>query len=344
MTASKVIAVVGATGGQGGSVVDALLESGEFQVRAVLRNPIPEKADPLRARGVEVVQGNLEDKESLITAFKACARPKPRTPIVRNADIVQGAYAIFAVTDFIEPFMKFGPDEAKKQELAQAKNLAEAAAATTSLSHYVWSTLPSTSTLSHGKYPTPHFESKAMADEYIRKELPGLAAKTTFLWITYYASNLTFPLFTPNLLKSSGQYGWVQPVEGSTPITVVGDQRKNVGIFVNAILQKPDLTRGGQYVLAEVETLTNQQLLERWGKVTGKPVTYIPTSVDAYNALFPKWGLEMGVMLESWNAAGDQSWSKPGVTPLRKEDLGIDAAQLTGLDSALRQIDWSVLL
>ncbi|KAH8690176.1 putative hscarg dehydrogenase [Talaromyces proteolyticus] len=313
MSPSEIIAVIGATGSQGGSVVDALLEAGEFKVRAVLRNPTPEKAEPLRARGL-----------SLIKAF-------------------EGVYGIYAVTDFIEPFMKYGPEEAEKIELVQATNLAQAAAATDSLSHYIWSTLPSSAKLSQGKYLTPHFESKAAVDEYILKELPDLAAKTTFFWISYYASNLTFPPFTPNLLRSSGQYGWIQPVDGSTPITTVGDERKNVGLFVKAILQNPKLTRGGKYVLAEVETLTNQQVLESWGRATGKPVTYIPTTLDAYDSLFPKWGREMGVMLEFWNAAGKDSWSKPGVTPLHKEDLGIDVVKLTGLETALGAIKWKGL-
>lgn len=238
--------------------------------------------------------------------------------------------------------MKYGPQEAEKREFAQAKNVAEAAAETIGLSHYIWSTLPSSATLSQGRYHTPHFESKSSIDEYILKQLPELASKTTFLWVAYYASNLTFPLFTPNLLKTSGKFGWVQPAGPSTPITTIADQRKNVGIFVEAILRQPVLTRG-RYVHAEVETLTNGELLERWGNVTGKSTVYIPSTLEAYNQLFPGWGLEMGVMLQFWEAVGEASWSKPGVTLLRKEDLGIDAARLTGLDTTLAQIDWTML-
>lgn len=246
------------------------------------------------------------------------------------------------MTDFFEPFIEYGPQEAEKRELGQAKNLAEAAAETIGLSHYIWSTLPSSAILSQGKYHTPHFESKASVDEYILKQFPELASKTTFLWVAYYAYNLTFPLFTPNLLKTSGKYGWVQPAGPSTPITTIADQRRNVGIFVEAILRQPALTRG-RYVHAEVETLTNGELLERWGKVTGKSTVYVPSTLEAYNQLFPAWGLEMGVMLQFWEAVGEASWSKPGVSLLHKEDLGIDAARLTGVDMALAQIDWTKL-
>ncbi|EAW12223.1 NmrA/HSCARG family protein [Aspergillus clavatus NRRL 1] len=317
----QLVAVVGATGGQGGSVVDALLETGRYQLRAIVRDPSSENAQQLAARGVEVVRGNLDDKASLVEAFK-------------------GAYAIFGVTNFFETFMKYGPAEAEKRELVQAKNLAEAAAATSGLHHYIWSTLPSSAALSQGKYHNPHFESKATVDEYILKDLPDLAAKTTFLWVTYYASNLTFPLCTPSLLQTSGQYAWVQPAVGETPITTIGDHRKNVGIFVEAIFRQPQLTRGGKYVLAEVETLTNQALLERWSKVTGKSTVYVPSTVEAYNKLFPDWGLEMGAMLKFWEELREASWKKPGVTPLRKEDLGIDVSRLTGLEAAIAQINW----
>ncbi|KAL4868455.1 hypothetical protein BDV12DRAFT_197326 [Aspergillus spectabilis] len=207
--------------------------------------------------------------------------------------------------------MKYGPEETEKHELVQAKNLAEAATETDGLSHYIWSTLPSSAKLF--TYHTPHFESKASADEYFLSNLPELAAKTTFLWVPYYASNLTFPLFTPILLKTSGQYGWVQPAGASTPITTIGDQRKNVGIFVEAVIGQPELAKG-RYVLAEVETLTNGELLERWGEVTGNSTLYIPSSLNAYDKLFPSWGLDTGVMLQFWEAAGAKSWSKASVT------------------------------
>ncbi|KAL3442799.1 hypothetical protein BJX65DRAFT_321076 [Aspergillus insuetus] len=322
-SAKPIVAVVGATGGQGGSVVDALLALGQYQVRAVLRNLAPEKTEPFAKRGIEVAQGDLNDKASLVEAFK-------------------GAHAIFAVTNFFEPFMQSGPEEAEKHEFVHAKNLADAAASTSGLAHYIWSTLPSSAKPSQGKFHTPHFEAKAAVDEYILTSLPALASKTTFLWVAYYAANLTFPLFTPNLLKTSGQYGWVQPVSGATPITTIGDQRKNVGVFVEAILRQPLLTLG-RYVLAEVETLTNEALLQRWGKVTGKSTVYIPSTLDAYNALFPAWGLEMGVMLQFWEDARERSWSKAGVEVLQKEELGIDFSRLTGLEAALGQVNWNSL-
>lgn len=56
---SKLITVFGATGKQGGSVVNAILAdaelSKEFKVRAVTRDPSKPAAQELAKRGVEVV-------------------------------------------------------------------------------------------------------------------------------------------------------------------------------------------------------------------------------------------------------------------------------------------------
>lgn len=45
------------------------------------------------------------------------------------------------MTDFFEPFAAGGPDHAMAVELAQGQNLARAASATATLTHYVWSTV-----------------------------------------------------------------------------------------------------------------------------------------------------------------------------------------------------------
>ena len=71
-------------------------------------------------------------------------------------------------------------------------NLARAAAATSTLEHYIWSTLPSAKTLSKGKAPCAHLDYKAEVDDRIRSDLPELAKKTTFLFFGFYPSNFVF--------------------------------------------------------------------------------------------------------------------------------------------------------
>lgn len=86
-------------------------------------------------------------------------------------------------------------------EVQQGKNLANAAAKTSTLKHFIWSTLPNGTKISKGKYLVPHFDAKNKIDEYI-KSISDLYAKTTFLWITFYAQNYSFPMFTPNFVVS----------------------------------------------------------------------------------------------------------------------------------------------
>ena len=104
----KLIAVVGATGQQGGGVVRALQADGQFRVRALSRNP-----DKHRDLADEVVEADLERPETLKAAF-------------------EGAHGVFLVTNFWEE----GTDELKQATAAvdAAKNA--------SVKHFIWSTLP----------------------------------------------------------------------------------------------------------------------------------------------------------------------------------------------------------
>jgi hypothetical protein len=146
----KVIAVVGATGAQGGGLVRAILadESGEFAARALTRDPNSDKARQLRELGAEVVAADVGDEQSLRRAF-------------------QGAYGAFCVTFFWEHF-------SPTKELAHATAMARAAKAA-GVRHVIWSTLEDTRqrvpldddrmpTL-QDRYKVPHFDAKGEADD-----------------------------------------------------------------------------------------------------------------------------------------------------------------------------------
>jgi hypothetical protein len=175
---SKLVVVVGATGTQGGSVVDALLaDPSSYRVRGITRNPQSDNAQALAAKGAEIVTADLNDESSLVAAFA-------------------GANVIFAVTDFFEPAMKSGIEEGKKVEFAQATNMIKAAKKTPTLEQYIWSTLPNANALSKGKYSVPFFDNKSAVDDYIRRDEEFLA-KTTFLYLTYFSTNVFYPVFLP---------------------------------------------------------------------------------------------------------------------------------------------------
>ncbi|EKG13553.1 NmrA-like protein [Macrophomina phaseolina MS6] len=178
--AKKVIVVTGATGTQGSSVVHVLLQTGEWHVRAVTRNPDGEKAKALAAKGAEVVAADYDDEESVRKAFT-------------------GAHAIFAVTNWWEYLRKgFTQAQAGDIEERQGVTLARLAAEVKTLEHFIWSTLPAAEQLTDGKCPVPHFDYKAKVDRHIREQMPDLAAKSTFLFFGFYPSNFAFfPMLKP---------------------------------------------------------------------------------------------------------------------------------------------------
>ncbi|EMC93490.1 hypothetical protein BAUCODRAFT_243345 [Baudoinia panamericana UAMH 10762] len=175
---SRTIAVIGATGQQGGAVARACLEADGWHVRGLTRNVNGKSAQALAAEGAEMVEADVDDHGSLIKAF-------------------QGAYAVFSVTNFWE-HLALGADAAGEKEATQAFNIALAASKIPTLQHYVFSTLPSATELTKGQRPVPHMDHKARVDDRIRNELPELARKTTFVWLGWYAANMAFfPLIRP---------------------------------------------------------------------------------------------------------------------------------------------------
>ncbi len=286
---AKIVTVVGATGTQGGSIVNTLLKNQDYIVRAVTRNPKSDTAQALAVKGAQVVQADLEDVSSLIAAF-------------------QGSHAVFAVTNFFEPFVKSGAEKALEVEVQQGNNLTDAAAATKTLEHFIWSTLPDGRAISGGKHVVPHFESKNQIDRYIKSN-PTLLAKTTFLWITYYASNYSYPMHTPYHIPTAGKYIQIQSTPADTPVFTIGDVHANVGPIVAAILAQPEKTLNGTVVHAYTEKTSAGELLQTWAQAQNKTAQYVQVDGSTLNALWPGWSEEMSVMMEFWASAREKSWS-----------------------------------
>lgn len=158
MNNDKVILVTGATGRQGGAVVRHLLKT-SFTVRALTRNPNSEAARKLRAQGVEVVQGDQEDKTSLERAL-------------------QGVYGVFSVQNFWEKGVGY------KGEIRQARNLVDAAKKA-GIKHFVQASIADADTAKGVR----HWESKAAIEKYIDQE--GLPR--TFLRAVFFMENFFDP-------------------------------------------------------------------------------------------------------------------------------------------------------
>lgn len=181
--AEKLICVVGATGNQGGSVAQRFLKDPRFRVRGLTRDTTSDAAKRLAEQGIEVVRADLDDVESLKSAFK-------------------GANVIFSVTNYWEPF--FRPDcRAKARELgvtcrkyaydveySQGKNIADAAAGVDTLdaNGFLVSTLSHAERCSGGAYKELyHYDAKAAVfPDYLEEMHPDLAAKASWIQTGYF--------------------------------------------------------------------------------------------------------------------------------------------------------------
>ncbi len=264
MSDKKIIAVIGATGAQGGGLARAILsDSGSnFIVRAITRNVNSDKALALAKSGAEVVSADLDDAESLKRAF-------------------DGAYGLYAVTNFWEHF-------SADKELEQTKNIAAAAKAA-NVKHVIWSTLEDTRkwvplddkrmpTLA-GKYKVPHFDGKGEGDRFFKE----YGIPTTFLLTSFYWDNLIYFGLGPKKGEDGKYYFTIPMGEKKLPGIAAEDIGKCAyGIFSN----------GSSYIGKTVgisgEHITGKQMTETLTKALGVEINYSSVPFDVYRGFgFP---------------------------------------------------------
>lgn len=258
MADNKIIAVLGATGNQGGGLVRAILadKGGAFAVRAITRDPTSDKARALAALGAEVVQADLDDAGSILRAF-------------------QGAYGAYCVTFF---WAHMQPE----RELAHARTMAEAAKQA-KIAHVVWSTLEDTRKLVPlgdnrmptlgGKYKVPHFDAKGEADNIFAE----IGVPTTYLITSFYWDNLIMFGMGP------------KPVpDGTLVITfpmgtarLAGIAAEDIGKCAHGIFRRGKELFGKRIGIAGGH-LTCAQMAEALTRALGKPVRYHEITPAAY--------------------------------------------------------------
>jgi uncharacterized protein YbjT (DUF2867 family) len=246
----KIIAVVGATGAQGGGLVRAILENknGGFAARAITRDPNSDKAKALADAGAEVVQADVDNVKSLKKAF-------------------EGAHGAFCVTFF---WAHFKPEV----ELAQARNMAQAAK-DAGIRHAIWSTLEDTRksiplsddrmpTLM-GKYKVPHFDAKGEADAIFTE----LGVPTTFLVTSFYWENFIHFGMGPKK-GPDGKLAITLPM-GSKKLPTIASE--DIGKAAYAIFEKGEELIGKTVGIAGGH-LTGAQMAKSLSKALGQEVRY----------------------------------------------------------------------
>ncbi|HEY1952634.1 MAG TPA: NmrA/HSCARG family protein [Gemmatimonadaceae bacterium] len=260
----KIIAVVGATGAQGGGLVRAILKdkTGGFAARAITRDPKSDKARALADAGAEVVAADVDDAKSLKKAFT-------------------GAHGAFCVTFF---WAHFKPEK----ELSQARNMATAAK-DAGVHHVIWSTLEDTRksipltdnrmpTLL-GKYKVPHSDAKGEANDIFTE----LGVPTTFLLTSFYWDNFIYFGMGPKK-GADGKLAITLPM-GTKKLASIAAE--DIGKAAYAIFEKGDEMIGKTLGIAGGH-LSGAQMAKSLTKALGQEVKYNAVTPEVFRGFgFP---------------------------------------------------------
>ena len=277
MTQKKIIAVVGATGAQGGGLARAILSdrAGGFSVRALTRDTNSLKVQALAKAGAEIIAADLNDNESVKRAF-------------------DGAYGAYCVTFFWDHF-------SVETELAHASTMAKAAKEM-GTQHVIWSTLEDTRrwiplsdkrmpTLM-GRYKVPHLDAKGEADRFFTE----LGLPVTFLLTSFYWDN--FIHFGMGPKKSP---------EGDLILTLPLRDKKLAGIAAEDIgkcaygIFKRGKDLIGKTVGIAGEHLTGVQIAAEMSRAFGREVRFQDISPDEYRKMGFPGAEDLGNMFQFYH-------------------------------------------
>lgn len=264
MADKKIIAVLGATGAQGGGLVRAILNDreGDFAVRALTRNGNSDAARNLAEQGAEIVATDIDDPASLEKAF-------------------QGAYGAYCVTFY---WAHFSPEK----EIAEVAAMARAAKSA-GLQHVIWSTLEDTRkwvplddnrmpTLME-KYKVPHFDGKGESNALFTEA----GVPVTFLLTSFYWDNFIHFGMGPKP-GADGKLALTLPMAGKK---LPGIAAQDIGKCAYGIFRA-----GTEYINKTVgiagEHLTGAQMAAAFTKALGKEVVYNAVPPEVYRSFgFP---------------------------------------------------------
>lgn len=273
MSDKKVFVVFGATGNQGGSVINSVLNdpsaAKEFRLRGITRDPSKPNAQALAARGVECVTGDINDKASLTKALG-------------------GAHSVYAVTNYWE---KMDAD----LELQQGKNIADVCK-DVGVQHLIWSGLIDVKKLTSGKYPhVYHFDSKAHITEYIH----SLGIPSSTFMPGFYMSNLE-SMMNPSP-TSPHSYTFAMPMSPQAQIPFF-DAAADTGKFVKAMLMKRDQVLGKRVLAATdyYDATDVPKTLEKVNPEVGKGAQYVTIDGETFQGALKGSGMPDFAALEMY--------------------------------------------
>ena len=268
---AKLLTVFGATGQQGGSVVDYVINdpelSKQFKVRGITRDLTKPAAQALQQKGVEVVQADADDKESLKQAM-------------------HGAHTVFGVTATIYDA------KLKERELAQGKAMTDAAVAA-GVRYFIFSTLSNGGKMSGGKLQKlAHFDVKAEIEDYIRAQ----PMKSAFFAPGSFMQN--FGHFMGPRPAGDGTYAIAHFVKPETQLPLI-DTVDDSGKYIGAILASPEKYEGKVFSAA-TRLYSYSEIVATMSKASGKTVNYKQLPLNVWSSFLPAESADYLVDMFLW--------------------------------------------
>ncbi|CAI6334701.1 unnamed protein product [Periconia digitata] len=308
----QLLVVFGATGNQGHSVIQFLLNhpelSSQYSVRAVTRNANTPTAQTLSSQGIEVVTADLNDPSSLPAALR-------------------GASFVFATTNSAYE------GNTREVETRQAKALCEESIKQ-GIKYIIWSTLPHPEKISGGKAKVEHFDVKAEIEEYIR----GLPIDSAFVAPGSFMQNMYSVLAPRKSAANDGSYIFTNMVHPTKTLFPLFDAT-DVGAWTNAVLAEPAKYEGKFFAAAQ-GFYSMEDMARIMSKVSGKTVEYERISEEQWQGSFPEplghMMLETGIYQRDYGYYGPNM--KEDVEWAQKQVQG----QLTDFESFLRKTEFKL--
>ncbi|KAH8652267.1 hypothetical protein BX600DRAFT_90156 [Xylariales sp. PMI_506] len=329
---SKLIVVIGVTGIQGSSVARTFLGLPDWKVRGVTRNPTSDASKALVSEGVEIIQGDMDDKTSLHQAFSGA------NAIFANTDFF--AHLIAGLTPGVVPEGMTANQYAYERELEQNLNIAEAASAPDvleTLNRFVLSSLSDARKWSSGKFTTIyHYDSKAETVRVIRDKHPILAAKMSTLQVGHYLSNWkAFPSMAPQK-QADGSFLTLRPV-GAHVVFPFVDTHRDTGAFVKALVDLP----AGKDLLGVSENMTWPEWMTLWGQILGVRAGYKEVSDEEFFQNVP--GPLSQELMDTYDYVEEFGYTGGDPDVLEPDQLGIQVP-VTSIKEYIKNEDWSSVL
>ncbi|KAK4949510.1 hypothetical protein LTR10_012128 [Elasticomyces elasticus] len=285
--AKRLLTIFGATGNQGGSILDVFLASPDLQnkyaLRGITRDPSSAKSQALASKGIEMVKAELNDFDSMKTA-------------------IAGSYGVFGVTDFWSVMDQ-------NIEIQQGKNIFQASK-DSGVKHLVFSALPYAEKLTGAKLPhVDHFDGKAKVAEYIE-------ANKKDMWASYFMPAMFVTFAKTQVKPVDGVPTLAMPFPSDSVAWPLIDPRADSGKYIMGIFEG-GAEANGAFVHAVSTWTTPRQIVADLSEVVGKEVVFKTITGDEWAKDLPQH--LKAELLETMLLVGDYSYYGPGAEKKQAE-------------------------